>query len=65
MAEEIITQLRSQELRAMSLKIKKERIDPKNGDVNSMREREKHLIKSLAKLRSDMQLVKRGSSAAR
>jgi hypothetical protein len=62
-------QLRSRELRQTSLKIKKERLDPTAsiGDradrIDRMFKVEKQLIRSLAKVRSDMQLLKRGSSA--
>jgi len=65
----VMEQLRSRELRQTSLKIKKERLDPTAsiGDradrIERMFKVEKQLIRSLAKVRSDMQLLKRGSSA--
>jgi hypothetical protein len=64
-AEEIMIKLRSQELRQARIVVRtrnrKERMEPTN--VATMCKKEAQIIKSLAKLRSDMQMVKRGSSS--
>jgi hypothetical protein len=63
-ATTIMAKLRSKELRETSLKIKKDRLNPTTNDIEGMFKVEGQLIRSLAKVRADMQLLQRGKGAA-